>query len=75
METQSPYQQSQRTSAPDSVDFVRAVSELPGCLQPVFSGSFRSSTHRSATRTNALHNLHNMLHAGAVIQVFQYSPV
>ncbi|KAA6419380.1 MAG: putative ATP-dependent DNA helicase HFM1-like [Trebouxia sp. A1-2] len=31
----------QRLAAPDSGDFVRAVSELPACLQPVFSGSFR----------------------------------
>ncbi len=31
----------QRPAAPDSGDFVRAVSELPACLQPVFSGSFR----------------------------------
>lgn len=32
---------SQRPVALDSGDFVRAVSELPDCLQPVFSGSFR----------------------------------
>ncbi|KAL0055867.1 hypothetical protein WJX82_005206 [Trebouxia sp. C0006] len=31
----------QRPAAPGSGDFVRAVSELPACLQPVFSGSFR----------------------------------
>ena len=74
MEKQSPYQVSRGTSTPDSGDFVRAVSELPGCLQPVFSGSFRSSIHKTSTRIIVPHTLHGMLHA-PVMQVLQYSPV
>lgn len=77
MDAQSAYQLSQQTSSPFSGDFVRAVSELPGCLQPVFSGSFRCDSHSQhfAKHTLEYHILFRIPLSAAVLQVLQHSAI